>query len=116
MVDTENSYFDPIGQAPLWTDWQYLSKPVAPLPGNPASVLVFRGVLFYSVNENTLSPAGTIRSSLARSHPIPESMLYHGPVRVPNDARPGSVVIRVELTEQSAFKSLPADIEVKLVK
>lgn len=43
-------------------------------------------------------------------------MLYHGPVRVPADARPGNAVIRVELTEQSAFKSLPTDIEVKLVK
>jgi hypothetical protein len=43
-------------------------------------------------------------------------MLYHGPVRVPSDALPGKAVIRVELSEQSALKSLATDIEVKLVK
>ena len=43
-------------------------------------------------------------------------MLYHGPVRVPEDARPGKAIIRVELAEQSQFKSFPTDIEVTLVE
>jgi hypothetical protein len=43
-------------------------------------------------------------------------MLYHGPVRVPEDARPGKAVVRVELTKESKFASLPTDIEVELVK
>lgn len=42
-------------------------------------------------------------------------MLYHGPVRVPEDARPGRAVVRVELSEQSQFESFPTDIEVMLV-
>lgn len=42
-------------------------------------------------------------------------MLYHGPVRVPEDARPGKAVVRMELSEQSKFESLPTDIEVMLV-
>jgi hypothetical protein len=42
-------------------------------------------------------------------------MLYHGPVRVPEDARPGKAVIRVALTKESKFKSFPTDIEVELV-
>ncbi len=41
-------------------------------------------------------------------------MLYHGPVRVPEDARPGKAIIRVELSEQSKFESFPTDIEVTL--
>ncbi len=43
-------------------------------------------------------------------------MLYHGPVRVPADARPGKATIRVELSSKSKFKSYPTDIEVTLVK
>jgi len=43
-------------------------------------------------------------------------MLYHGPVRVPSDARPGKAVVRVELSEQSAYKSIATDIEVQLVE
>jgi hypothetical protein len=43
-------------------------------------------------------------------------MLYHGPVRVPADARPGKATIRVELSSESQFKSFPTDIEVTLVK
>ncbi len=43
-------------------------------------------------------------------------MLYHGPVRVPAEARPGKAVIRVELGKESQFHSLATDIEVKLVK
>jgi hypothetical protein len=43
-------------------------------------------------------------------------MLYHGPVRVPGDARPGKAVVRVELAKDSKFQSLSTDIEVKLVK
>lgn len=42
-------------------------------------------------------------------------MLYHGPVRVPEDARPGKAIVRVELTSESEFKSIPTDIEVELV-
>jgi hypothetical protein len=43
-------------------------------------------------------------------------MLYHGPVRVPGDARPGKAVVRVELGKDSKFQSLATDIEVELVK
>jgi hypothetical protein len=43
-------------------------------------------------------------------------MLYHGPVRVPSDARPGKAVVRVELAKDSKFQSLATDIEVKLVR
>jgi hypothetical protein len=43
-------------------------------------------------------------------------MLYHGPVRVPGDARPGKAVVRVELSKDSKFQSLATDIEVELVK
>ena len=43
-------------------------------------------------------------------------MLYHGPVRVPAEARPGKAVVRVELAKESQLKSLATDIEVELVK
>jgi hypothetical protein len=43
-------------------------------------------------------------------------MLYHGPVRVPADARSGKAIIRVELAKGSKFQSLATDIEVELVK
>jgi len=43
-------------------------------------------------------------------------MLHHGPVRVPDDAKPGKATIRVELPESSKYKSIPTDIEVELVK
>jgi len=43
-------------------------------------------------------------------------MLYHGPVRVPAEARPGKAVVRVELTKGSAFQSRATDIEVELVR
>ena len=42
-------------------------------------------------------------------------MLYHGPVRVPDNARPGTAIVRVELSSKSKFKSLATDIEVTLV-
>jgi hypothetical protein len=42
-------------------------------------------------------------------------MLYHGPVRVPAEARPGKAIVRVELPEKSKFRSLATDIEVELV-
>lgn len=42
--------------------------------------------------------------------------LYHGPVRVPADAKPGKAIIRVILTKESTFKSLPTNIEIELVK
>lgn len=41
-------------------------------------------------------------------------MLYHGPVRVPDDARPGQAILRVRSTEESAFESIPTDIVVQL--
>jgi hypothetical protein len=43
-------------------------------------------------------------------------MLYHGPVRVPAEARVGKAVIRVQLAKESKFQSLATDIEVELVK
>jgi len=43
-------------------------------------------------------------------------MLYHGPVRVPADARPGRAIVRVELIKESAYRSLATDIEVTLMK
>jgi hypothetical protein len=42
-------------------------------------------------------------------------MLYHGPVRVPADARPGKALVRVEFPAGSSYRSLPTDIEVELV-
>lgn len=42
-------------------------------------------------------------------------MIYHGPVRVPTEARPGKAIVRVELAKDSALRSLPTDIEVELV-
>ncbi len=42
-------------------------------------------------------------------------MLYHGPVRVPAEARRGKAIVRVELADGSKFRSLPTDIEVELV-
>jgi hypothetical protein len=41
-------------------------------------------------------------------------MLYHGPVRVPSDARPGKAIVRVELPKESRYQSLATDIEVEL--
>jgi|HubBroStandDraft_6_1064221.scaffolds.fasta_scaffold587845_2 hypothetical protein len=43
-------------------------------------------------------------------------MLYHGPVRVPDDAQSGKAVVRVELPVGSKYKSAPTDVEVELVK
>ncbi len=43
-------------------------------------------------------------------------MLYHGPVRVPADALPGTAIVRVELTKDSVYRSLATDIEVTLVE
>jgi hypothetical protein len=42
-------------------------------------------------------------------------MLYHGPVRVPAQARPGKAIVRVEFPEDSSYQSVATDIEVKLV-
>jgi hypothetical protein len=42
-------------------------------------------------------------------------MLYHGPVRVPADARPGKAKFVCELSKKSALTSLPTDVEVELV-
>jgi len=43
-------------------------------------------------------------------------MLHHGPVRVPDDAQPGKVIVRVELPESSKYRSATTDIAVELVK
>jgi hypothetical protein len=43
-------------------------------------------------------------------------MLYHGPVRVPADARPGKAIVRVEFPKDSKYRSLPTDIAVELIK
>ena len=43
-------------------------------------------------------------------------MLYHGPVRVPEDARPGKAIVRVKLSSTSLYESHPTDIEVTLLK
>ena len=43
-------------------------------------------------------------------------MLYHGPVRVPEDARPGKAIVRVQLAKTTTFQSLETDIEVNLVE
>ena len=43
-------------------------------------------------------------------------MLYHGPVRVPSDARPGKAVVRFELASDAGHASLPTDIPVELVQ
>jgi hypothetical protein len=43
-------------------------------------------------------------------------MLYHGPVRVPADARPGKAVVRVEFPEGSTYRSIATATEVELVK
>ncbi len=42
-------------------------------------------------------------------------MLYHGPVRVPADARPGKAKFVCQLSKKSALTSLPTDVEVELV-
>ena len=43
-------------------------------------------------------------------------MLYHGPVWVPAEARPGKAIVRVEFPEGSTYQSIATDIEVKLVR
>ena len=43
-------------------------------------------------------------------------MLYHGPVRVPDDAQPGKAVVQVELPLGSKYDSAATDIEVELVR
>jgi hypothetical protein len=42
-------------------------------------------------------------------------MLYHGPVRVPAEARPGKAIVRVEFPAGSSYRSIPTDIDVELV-
>jgi hypothetical protein len=41
-------------------------------------------------------------------------MLYHGPVRVPEDARPGEASVVLELSPESTFPSVPTEIDVTL--
>ena len=39
-------------------------------------------------------------------------MLYHGPVRAPEDAAKGEAVVRVEMPADSLFPSFPTDLPV----
>ena len=39
-------------------------------------------------------------------------MLYHGPVRVPEDAAKGKAIVRVEMPQGSKYQSFPTDIPV----
>ncbi|MGI9519607.1 MAG: hypothetical protein ACR2NP_21320 [Pirellulaceae bacterium] len=41
-------------------------------------------------------------------------MLYHGPVRVPEDAAPGTATLIVRLQSDSVYECLPTEIEVEL--
>jgi len=41
-------------------------------------------------------------------------MLAHGPVRVPEDAKPGKAVMRLEMPEGSKFESDPTELEVEI--
>jgi len=38
-------------------------------------------------------------------------MLYHGPVRVPAEARPGKALVREEFPEGSTYQSIATDIK-----
>jgi hypothetical protein len=42
-------------------------------------------------------------------------MLYCGPVRVPENARPGKAKFICELSKKSALSSLPTEVPVELV-
>ncbi len=39
-------------------------------------------------------------------------MLYHGPVRVPEDAAKGKAIVRVEMPKGSQYQAFPTDIPV----
>ena len=41
-------------------------------------------------------------------------MLYHGPVRVPADAKKGKAIVRVAMPKKSKWKSFPTDLEVTI--
>jgi hypothetical protein len=41
-------------------------------------------------------------------------MLYHGPVRVPKDAKPGPAIMRVRLPESSEYESFTTEIPVTI--
>ena len=41
-------------------------------------------------------------------------MLYYGPVRVPENAKPGGAIVRVRLPESSAWESFVTDIRVRI--
>src|SRR5438874_204349 len=43
-------------------------------------------------------------------------MLYHGPVRVPSDARPGKAIVRVDFSKGCSHRAIPTDIVVELVE
>ena len=43
-------------------------------------------------------------------------MLCHGPVRVPENAKPGPAVMRIEMPPTSSFASIPTDLPVELKK
>ena len=41
-------------------------------------------------------------------------MLYHGPVRVPENAAKGKAIVRVTMPETSLYDSFPTDLEVTI--
>jgi hypothetical protein len=41
-------------------------------------------------------------------------MLYWGPLRVPEDAKPGKATVRVSLPDSSRWDSLPTDLPVTI--
>lgn len=43
-------------------------------------------------------------------------MLIQGPVRTPDDARPGKATVRVAFPLGHSFRSVPTDIPVELVR
>lgn len=43
-------------------------------------------------------------------------MLYHGPVRVPEDARDGAAAIELHFSKNAGLESLPTILKVELTK
>jgi hypothetical protein len=43
-------------------------------------------------------------------------MLYHGPVRVPQDAREGSATIELQFSPNASLQALPTALTVELAK
>ena len=43
-------------------------------------------------------------------------MLYHGPVRVDSDAKPGKATLRVRIEPNKGYESTPTEFEVVLAE